>query len=104
MREFKFRAWNKTDKTEFFDFKRLREESDTFYKRVIENGQTMQYTGLKDKHGVEIYEGDPITLYDEEFEISDTCFVLFEKGMFCVFTESEYVPLFSVLDICSAEV
>ncbi len=53
MREIKFRGFFKDDK-EMFNFKHL--NLDNFYKS--NNVELMQYTGLKDKNGVEIYEGD----------------------------------------------
>ena len=50
MREIKFRAWDMRVKKMYFG------GMDKF----LENYPLMQYTGLKDKNGVEIYEGDII--------------------------------------------
>jgi len=63
MREIKFKIWNKTKK----DFVRLEIDTilnlanddktvklDTYNNQVV----FLQYTGLKDRDGVEIYEGD----------------------------------------------
>ena len=61
MREIKFRAWNKkknawdTFITEFVDY-----ENKTISLSIPENSHLiiMQFTGLHDKNGKEIYEGD----------------------------------------------
>lgn len=59
MREIKFRAWNRLE----YGFVYSNKPSDFgFWKWVAYDDTTplMQYTGLKDKKGREIYEGDVI--------------------------------------------
>lgn len=67
MREIKFRAWDKScDKMycsdaydRLKDFFRHYEFIKSKYPDLVE---LMQYTGLKDKNGVEIYEGDIVEI------------------------------------------
>ena len=56
-REIKFRAWDKDIKDfAYFD---LDSESECDYTNFcLARGEKEQYTGLKDKNGKEIYEGD----------------------------------------------
>ena len=58
MREIKFRAWDKKNKI-MIDPEML---EGLFGNMKSDDGQTilMQYTGLKDKNGVEIYEDDVV--------------------------------------------
>ena len=100
MREIRFRAWDKESKRMFhiarFDF-----ADNTVYSHLFacegylaENLKIMQYTGLKDKNGTEIYEGDVVSVRDFKFStthqpvklIREVAFnhgmyVLSEKGM-----------------------
>lgn len=79
MRDIKFRAWDKNKKA-FVDPKNLLHgsiwgdgEKNSAQLTYSSDVYLMQYTGLKDKNGIEIYEGDivsgtmPDTSKDEDF-------------------------------------
>ena len=70
MREIKFRAYHK-DHKEMVNFDMAKASKDQYQCAHIcnlmagdDSGFLMQYTGLKDKNGVEIYEGDIIQFSD----------------------------------------
>lgn len=58
-REIKFKAWSETDKTIGEPFTLQTAIGSRSVRGVVTDGVVyMQYTGLKDKNGKEIYEGD----------------------------------------------
>jgi uncharacterized phage protein (TIGR01671 family) len=88
MREIKFRAWNEEDKR--FDNYNLAIEADgsiwsiggEVYPIDKDKYVISQYTGLKDRSGVEIYEGDIVrgterwnqnTVFEIKYEILENC-------------------------------
>ena len=87
MREIKFRAFETTQKR-MWNWEELK---DFFYlDKIIESKEfiVMEYTGLKDNHDREIYEGDVLSSQ------GDIGVVVFENGCFCLkFNDGEVMPL-----------
>ena len=92
-REIKFRAWLKEDKkmenvkTMDFTDKTIRclkknEFINAYLLRRVsfDDVELMQYTGVKDKNGKEIYEGDIVILNDAEEE--NKCIVKYKYGSY----------------------
>ena len=89
MREIKFRAWLKEERkmvnveTLFIGINRLcfgNSKTEDLFFRDFEEVELMQYTGLKDKNGKEIYEGDIVILNDAEEE--NRCIVKYKYGSY----------------------
>ena len=82
MKEIKFRNFNnKTKEVIYFNLEDIQDEYHEANHSSFEN--VMQYTGLKDKNGVEIYEGDILShLVYNKWKSADVVSYNNEKAMF----------------------
>lgn len=81
MRTIKFRAWDERNKKMIlFDFKDIYEDGNTYRYSgwPLENMPKMQFTGLLDKNGKEIFEGDIVS----RFHDTQRSAVEFKRGCF----------------------
>lgn len=89
MREIKFRAWE-IEKEEMISVDDINFNGDGLINtrgawRAFSEVELMQYTGLKDKNGVEIYEGDIVEAYfwnDKLKPVKEKGFIEFQSGSF----------------------
>ena len=109
MRKIKFRAWNEAEKHMYSWENLLNQNLKNIFKIPEQCGYNiMQYTGLKDENGKEIYEGDIIEFSYDMFVGNFDTFVakgkvVFEEGAFYVevfenerTTEGEAYLLYSI--------
>ena len=90
MREIKFRAWDKEEQ-EMLDWDKFfnLDIAQVFESKGSWGVYPMQYTGLKDKNDIEIYEGDILSYFGFKYEVifEESAFGWYEDGLFYSFAE-----------------
>lgn len=81
MREIKFRAWDRNKNRMYYEgdaamWSKDKPITSGDLLEWFEDGDLMQFTGLKDKNGKEIWEGDIVRSLNENWEVQ------FSKGQF----------------------
>lgn len=79
MREIKFRAWDKRN-NKMMKWGNLKHQYNTLTCLSFSFFEVMQYTGLKDKNGQEIYEGDIVDAIHGEGILKAQ--IVFDNGAF----------------------
>ena len=90
-REIKFRIWDKINKKWLNCF-----NANLLNIGDLSNVELMQYTGIKDKNGVEIYEGDIVLIRIDKTNILHKTVVKFKHGAFIadIIGDNDYIYLF----------
>lgn len=106
MREIEFRAWHK--KYEYMarvadiSFNRKRINLNAADIGSFDDIELMQYTGLKDKNGVKIFEGDIVKVYGRTFDNAlkyNIAKVIYLDSQFTLYIYNQYFAIYS--DLCS---
>ena len=118
MRDIKFRVWDSNQQKMFYNHNVTFQVTgklykvEAFSKEDTKNQIPMQYTGLKDKNGKEIYEGDIIRFKRcDSYSSRDTGEVVFIQGAFVLMIEykkdmlvfNEFIPMCSLYKYTSVK-